>query len=179
MKYHLKAGQSRVGGTDWELRALALESWSWTWSNMVATWMGDHYMLCACPEISPESKSVQLDDINWGPPCTCIHMQKDHISKLKLLWSMSEFSGLRKQQNNSACTKSVRAFKLLRLDTIWKKNGVRNSLQKSSSSAKHQSHFCTGRLSWPHNLQHNYNAWAVQVSDETKCGPNAEEVCPI
>ena len=34
---------------------------------------------------------------------------------------MSEFGGLWKQQNNSACTKLARVFKMLKLDTIQKK----------------------------------------------------------
>ena len=36
----------------------------------------------------------------------CIHMQKEHIRMLKILLSMSEFGGLWKQQNNSACTEN-------------------------------------------------------------------------
>ena len=37
-------------------------------------------------------------------------MQKDLVRTLKVLQSMSEFSGLWKQQNNSACTKGVGVF---------------------------------------------------------------------
>ena len=43
------------------------------------------------------------------------------VKGLKILWSMSEFGGLLKQQNNSECTKIVRVFILLKLDTIQKK----------------------------------------------------------
>ena len=36
---------------------------------------------------------------------------QDHILRtLKILWSMSGFGGLWKQQNNSACTKNVRSL---------------------------------------------------------------------
>ena len=41
-----------------------------------------------------------------------------HIRMLKILWSMSEFSGLWKHQNNPANTKGVRVFIMLKLDTI-------------------------------------------------------------
>ena len=47
----------------------------------------------------------------------CICMPKDQICTLKILQSMSEFSGLWKQQNKLACTKSVRVFIMLKLDT--------------------------------------------------------------
>ena len=50
-----------------------------------------------------------------------ICMHKDHIHTLKITQSMSEFNGLRKQQNNPMCTKSVRVFIMLMFDTIWKK----------------------------------------------------------
>ena len=36
----------------------------------------------------------------------CICMQQDHIRMLKILWFMSEFGGLWKEQNNPACTKN-------------------------------------------------------------------------
>ena len=49
-------------------------------------------------------------------------MQKDHMSTLEILLSMSEFGGLWKQQNNPACTKCIRAFRGPKLDNIWKKN---------------------------------------------------------
>ena len=49
-------------------------------------------------------------------------MQKDNIPMLRILYSMSEFGGLWKQQNHPACTKSVRVFIMLKLDTIRKKN---------------------------------------------------------
>ena len=40
---------------------------------------------------------------------------------VKILWSVSEFGGLWKHQDNPACTKSVRVFRLLKLDAIRKK----------------------------------------------------------
>ena len=45
----------------------------------------------------------------------CIHSQKDPIRVLKILQSVSEFGGLRKHQNQPACTKSVKVFKMLKL----------------------------------------------------------------
>ena len=57
-------------------------------------------------------------------------MPKDQICTLKILQSMSEFSGLWKQQNKLACTKSVRVFIMLKLDTIQKK-------KKKKKNAKH------------------------------------------
>ena len=53
-----------------------------------------------------------------------ISMQKDPVRPLKILQFMSEFGGLwKQQQKNSACTKSVRVFVMLKLDTIrMKKN---------------------------------------------------------
>ena len=50
----------------------------------------------------------------------CIPIQKDHICTLKILWSMSEFSGLWKQEKKEkkmVCTKSVRVFIMFKLDT--------------------------------------------------------------
>ena len=35
---------------------------------------------------------------------------------IKILWSMSEFDGLWKHQNNPACTKSVRLFRVLKME---------------------------------------------------------------
>ena len=40
---------------------------------------------------------------------------------LKILQFMSELGGSWKHQNNPACTKSVRSFVILKLDTIRKK----------------------------------------------------------
>ena len=34
---------------------------------------------------------------------------------------MSDFDGSRKHQNNPACTKCIRVFRILKLDTILKK----------------------------------------------------------
>ena len=51
-------------------------------------------------------KSPLDETINWSPP-VCMGMQKDHICMLKILWSVSEFGGLWKHQNNTACTRSV------------------------------------------------------------------------
>ena len=47
---------------------------------------------------------------------------------------MTELGGLLKQQNNPACTKSVRAFRVLKLDTIGKKKRTliyHDSVQKA------------------------------------------------
>ena len=66
--------------------------------------------LCACPEISSVSNSVQTlqKSFRWdyklgSPVCKC--MRKDHIHMLRIQLSLSEFSGLWKQQHNPACTK--------------------------------------------------------------------------
>ena len=57
--------------------------------------------------------------------CVCVYisiicLKKEHIHMLKTLQCMSEFSGLWIDQNNPACTKSVRVFRVLKLDTIQK-----------------------------------------------------------
>ena len=39
-----------------------------------------------------------------------MHMQKGHMCTLKIVWPMSEFGGVWKQQNNPACTKSVKSL---------------------------------------------------------------------
>ena len=41
---------------------------------------------------------------------------------------MSEFGGLWKQQNNPAYTKSVRVFRMLKLDTMGKKKKKKTQL---------------------------------------------------
>ena len=43
-----------------------------------------------------------------------------HMCTLKILWSMSECSGLWKHQSNPACTESVRVFRVLKLDAVRK-----------------------------------------------------------
>ena len=60
------------------------------------------------------TKVLWVETVNWEPPtlppmCVCT---------LNIVWSMSEFGGLWKHQNNTACTKSVRVLKVLKLDTI-------------------------------------------------------------
>ena len=47
----------------------------------------------------------------------CIRMQKDRIRSLKILRFVSEFGGLWEHQTNPACTKSVRDFTVLKMDT--------------------------------------------------------------
>ena len=82
--------------------------------------------LCTHPEVSLEImcrlyKRPSDETINQGP------LPKDQICTLKILKSMSEFSGLWKQQYKPACTKSVRVFIMLKLDTVQKKK--KNSLK--------------------------------------------------
>ena len=82
--------------------------------RVVTKWMCDRYVLGFAPALRflrsqilcRLYKSPSGETINRGPP-VCIRMQKDHIRTLKILWSMSEFGGLWKHQNNPACTKSV------------------------------------------------------------------------
>ena len=52
---------------------------------------------------------------------------------------MSEFDGLWKQQSNPACTKSARAFIMLKLETIQKKMPPVKAVKeiKSLSSPEH------------------------------------------
>ena len=48
-------------------------------------------------------------------------LQAGAMKELKILWSVWEFGGLLKQQNNPECTKIVRVFILSKLNTIQKK----------------------------------------------------------
>ena len=60
-------------------------------------------------EISPESNSAHILDrsFRYKPSSAVyIHMQKDHIRTLKILQSMSEFSGLRKYHTNPAAARA-------------------------------------------------------------------------
>ena len=54
-------------------------------------------------------------------PCMYTHTCKLMTGTSKILESLSELSGLRKHQNNPACSKSVRVLKMLKLDTVQKK----------------------------------------------------------
>ena len=58
-------------------------------------------------------------------------MQKDHIRTLKILQPMSEFGGLWKHSNNPTCTKSVRVFRVLKLNIIWKKEKKKKTKYKN------------------------------------------------
>ena len=66
--------------------------------------------LCACPEISPVTILCRLDKspsdetANRGP--LCIYTCKK-ITSLKIVWSVSQFGGLGKLQNNPASTKKT------------------------------------------------------------------------
>ena len=70
----------------------------------------------------------------------CTRMQNDHLRTLTILQSMSEFSGLwrrkkkkkKKGGEKKACTKSVRAFRVLTLHTTRKKK------QKNESKKLHK-----------------------------------------
>ena len=66
--------------------------------------------LCTHPEISPRFLQNQILCRLYKPLSP---MSKDHIHKLKILSTLSEFGGLRKHQNNPACTKSVRVIRML------------------------------------------------------------------
>ena len=63
-------------------------------------------------------KSPSDQTTNWGSPCG----GKDHIHTFKILQSVSEFGGCWKKQNSPACTNSVRGFRVLKLETIGKKD---------------------------------------------------------
>ena len=66
----------------------------------------------------------------------CMGMQKDHICMLKILWSVSEFGGLWKHQNNTACTRSVRAFRVLKLNTT-EEEGEEGTTDTALASRSH------------------------------------------
>jgi len=51
-------------------------------------------------------------------------MQTDHIRTLKILWSMLEFSGPRKHQNNPRCTEIVKVLKMWKPDTLRNKKNL-------------------------------------------------------
>ena len=59
-----------------------------------------------------------------GPPCVYRHMQEDHIRKLKILQSMSDFGGLWKQQKATQHALKVSVFRMSKLDTIEKKKNA-------------------------------------------------------
>ena len=82
---------------------------NWAWSQY--WWWLFHVWLCVCLKISPVSFSADskrpLDDtINWG--CLCAYTCKTvTYTCYKIMLFMSECAGLRKHQNNPACTRSV------------------------------------------------------------------------
>ena len=126
---------------------------------MVTKRMGDRYVLGCAPALGFLRSSFlcrlykSSSDETINP--VCIRMQKDYIRMLKILQSMSEFGGLWKHPNNPACTKSVRVFRLLKLDTIQKKKKCelssvltclrvlsdRPRLNNRQAQAKHNSSF--------------------------------------
>ena len=67
----------------------------------------------------------------------CVHAQKDHTCRLKILQSMSEFGGLWNLQNNLHSLQMSRVFRMLKLDTIQKKR------RRSSSNASASASFST------------------------------------
>ena len=91
--------------------------------HVVATWMGDRYMLGFAPTLTFLHSQIlctlqmflgEIINIKQSPLCVCvcvcvyiICMQKGHMHTLKSLWTMSEFSGLWKHQNNPECTDGV------------------------------------------------------------------------
>ena len=97
----------------WQMQSVVQSKSTRSPSSVVTEWMGDRYVLGFVPALRflrsqilcRLHKSPMDETINQGPPM-CICMQKDHISMLKILQSMSKFGGLWKQQNNPACTKN-------------------------------------------------------------------------
>ena len=75
---------------------------------------GHHCVLGLAPALrflwSPILCWLYKSPSTMSPVCMYICMQKDHICTLKIMQSMSEFSGLWKQQNNPACTKRCRSL---------------------------------------------------------------------
>ena len=66
------------------------------------------FPVCICPV--PNKLMVSVDVKQHFTHCVYACKEKDHIYTLKILWSRSEFGGLWKHPNNSACTKSVRSL---------------------------------------------------------------------
>ena len=106
---------------------LEVESLMLSTMIMVITWTDDHYhhtdgwslhaRFCTRPKVSLllysklckyPTKVLQMRLQTRYP--TCISTQKDRIHMLKTLQPMSEPDGLRKCQNNQACTESVRSL---------------------------------------------------------------------
>ena len=73
---------------------------------------------------------------------------------------MSEFGGLWKQQINPACTKSVRVFIMLKLDTTKKKK------KKKSSSCWSWTLYERRRR---RNSYHTFSAWWLSKMDVDNC----------
>ena len=72
----------------------------------------------------------------------CTRMQNDHTRTLKILKSMSEFDGVCKHQNNPACIKSVRVFKMLKMDIYTKtKKPLSRMGARASINQVQQLHF--------------------------------------
>ena len=71
------------------------------------------------------SQKCCADSFCWcatQPPIKCIPMHKnDHVCMLKILYSMSEFGGLRKHEQTQHALDSGRIISLLTVTTIWKK----------------------------------------------------------
>ena len=64
-------------------------------------------------------------------PCMYTHTCKLMTGTSKILESMSELSGLRKHQNNPACSKSVRVLKMSKLDTVQKTQKIKKRKKKT------------------------------------------------
>ena len=77
--------------------------------NYLLNWVADRYVLGFAPAtgISPEPDSVQTLQKSFRWNCSSTEVPPCVYAYEKILWSMSEFGGVWKHQNNPACTKSV------------------------------------------------------------------------
>ena len=67
------------------------------------------------PLTDDSTKGLSGEAVNLGPPCVCA-CQKITLIPVRVRWSNSGNA-----QNNPVCTKSVRVFKMLKLDTVQKR----------------------------------------------------------
>ena len=83
-----------------------------------------------------DSTTVQVLRMSRGRgPQPCIYTCMNTIRTLKIVKSMSELDGSWKHQNIPTCTKSVRVFIILKLDTVQYSMRMKNSRYLTSLHA--------------------------------------------
>ena len=126
-----KVINSEVGGSD----DGAVSNTNAKHYRVMTVTMGDHYVLGFAP-IASFLRSQNLCWLYKGPSDTvCIRMRKDHVRALKSRYSMSEFGGLWKHSNNTACTKTCDAQWICsRAEISARKKEINNNNNNSNNN---------------------------------------------